>query len=280
MNRLLNNSKQFLEGFRQFYILSYKFYKYTILDLVSALRNRNTFSIKKFSKNLFFFFYLLYTIYSSYSFCKNIVKIGYWNSVKQSFYDNIYIYYFLALVYTLSPIYVYFVKPIVKKINKYKLLKSFYPKLMELLYQINLENCDKEGCEAMCNIILKNDSVYSYFYSYKNVTHNFLFKRFRTEEDEIISYINGYDVLEASIDKLNLNDFHLEYLFFSSNSKDDYKCTIFSSSSSESSLDEKKYPKLFKKCQNHIEYMKNRDKMLKQYTPICDDVINYIISKY
>lgn len=280
INRINSFFREFFEGFCQFYIMVYKFYKYTILDIIEALKNRNTFSIKKFSKDIFFLCYLIYSAFATVQNVNNFYKFGYWNANVKAFNDSIYIYYFIALFYTLTPIYVYLVKPIVKKVNKYKSMKAYFPKLMETINSINIENCYKEGNETFCRNILKNNSNYDFRYNYKNKIQTFTINRFKTAEDEIITDFDGYDVLEVNINKLNFYDFQLEYLFFSLNSENKgYKCTIFDSNVDY--FDAKhKYPKLCKKIEKHIQVLNERTNSLKKYTPICDDIIDYVLSQY
>lgn len=285
-NKYLSYSKGFLEGFICVYTNIYYFYKQIVVDMYQSLvglsrGNTNKQAILNLFKNLLYLIYMVYTIYASIVNVKLVYNIGYINATIQSFKDNIYVYYFFGLIYLLAAAYVFVYKPVVKRINKYNLLRNYYPKLIQLLQDINIENCNKNMSETFTKVILDNSSIAGYLYSYNNDTHKFNFNRFRTDYDEIITDINGYEVLEANIEKLNLYDTKLEYLFFRSSSEG-YKCFLFESNKFNFSnvYNINNYPKLYKKLKQHTSILNERLTILKQQTPICDDVINHIISKY
>jgi hypothetical protein len=259
------------QGMLMPYYTCYNYAQNMLSNLIRDYRNNNL-NTKSIAIFIAYICYCIFFLYRSFSNFYEIYNVGYFNASYNDLVNNRYLYYLIAVFYILLACYSFGYQPLYKRYIKMKLLNSNFITVIDLFNTIIIKNNDKRTNQLYCQYILENQtSLHHINPNYQS----FSFNVYTTELNGVNFYLNSYDILEYNIDKLDFNNFQLEYLFFDYNTT---AKTYFSKFYNDSLT--KNYPKLAKKILTHCNLMNERIKFLKQNTPICDDLINHIITKY
>ncbi len=270
-----NKVKPIMSGLAQGMILPYyTCYNYAqnmISDLIRDYRNNNL-TTKSVAIFIAYICYCIFFIYRSFSNFYQVYNVGYINATVNDLVSNKNYYYCCLAIYAIMAFYSYGYQPLYKRYTKIKLLKSNFTTVIDLFHTINIKNNDKRTNQIYCKYILENQT------SLHHVNPNyqsFIFNVYETKLNGFNFYLNSFEILEYNSNKLDFNSFQLEYLFFDYNSTTK---TYFSTFYNDNLI--KNYPKLANKILTHCNTMNERINYLKTNTPICDDLINHIITKY
>ncbi len=255
-----------------FYLMFFRIAVKLNEDFFRDVRN-NTLSLKSASIFIGYICYCLFYLYKSFSHVYSFYNFGFLTTITNDLKDNknFYLCYLVFIILRLIFNYVY--TPLCERFYKYKALKANFPTIINLFNNINLKHNNKIINQTYAQYILKNESDVIHINSnYKT----FRFKKYVFVMNGFTINTNGFEILEHNIDKLDFNNFQLEYLFFNYSH---YTKTHYCKFLNDVSDFTKKYPKLSKKILNHCSTMNQRIDYLKNNIPICDDIINHIITK-
>jgi len=259
------------EGLAFPYTASYRFSANMVSNLIRDYRN-NRLTVKSVAIFVGYICYSVFFLYRNFLTCYEIYNVGYINATINDLVNNRYLYYCFAVVYIFAACFYNGYKPLHKRYTKIKLLKSNFTTVIDLFYTINIKNNDKRTNQLYCKYILENQTS---LHHVNQKFQSFTFNVYRFESNGYYFNANSFEILEYNSDKLDFNCFQLEYLFF------DYDFVTKSYFSSFYNEDlTRNYPKLANKIRIHCNLMNQRIEYLKHNTPICDDVINYIIKEY
>ncbi len=242
-----------------------------ISNLVRDYRNNNL-SLKSIGIFVAYILYCLFYVYRISSNVFEIYNVGYYTAYINDLTNNKNYYLFLLGLYILYTVYLYSYKPIYRRFKKAQVLKQYFTTVIDLFHTINIKNNDKRTNQIYCKYILENQTTLVHI---NPLNQKFEFIKFTPSLDGEDFDINSFEILEYNSNKLDFNSFQLEYLFFDYNSTTK---TYFSRFYNDDLI--KNYPKLAKKILTHCNTMNERINYLKTNTPICDDIINHIITKY